>query len=178
MISLIHRGLRSKTLNEAIHALVCVFYQQIPVLLTQDAPDFCSRCQRVFTACHRSAGEGISLTAPRLAFPLRVQGRRRGRRQLFPQSLGSALPQNSPGLRESHLGTRAALALVMLLLLEAARGTAHIIHQPVLTREQLLVTRAGLGWQQAMSKKPVSRSQLLGAIQAPVTQRKKRHFVK
>lgn len=66
----------------------------------------------------------------------------------------------------------------MLLLLEAARGTAHIIHQPVLTRERLLVTRAGLGWQQAMSKKPVSRSQLLGAIQAPVTQRKKRHFVK
>lgn len=161
MISLIYRGLWSKTLNETIHALVCIFHQKIPVLLTQDAPDFFSRCQAVFTACHPSAGEGIGLTAPRLVFP-------------------SALPQNSPGLRESHLGTRAVLAFAMLLLLEPDRGTAHSIHQAALTREQLLVTGAGLGCtgQGAMNKKPVSRSQLLWAIQALVRQHKKRHFKK
>lgn len=146
MISLTYRELWSKTLNETIHAPVCIFHQKISTLLTQDAPGFCSRCQPVFTACHRSAGEGTSLAAPRLALPLWEQGRMRGRRRLLPQSLGPALPQTSPGLRESHSGTRAALAFVLLLLLEPARGTARIIHQAVLTREQLLVTRAGLGW--------------------------------
>lgn len=69
MISLIYRRLWSKNLNETIHALVCIFHQKLPVLLTQDAPDFCPRCQPVVTVCHPSAGEGIGLTAPRLVFP-------------------------------------------------------------------------------------------------------------
>lgn len=126
--------------------LLCVFfYQKLSVLLTQDAPDFCSFAS-LFSLCVIPVlGKASACQLCRLEFPLWALGRMWGRRQLLPLSLSSALPQNSPGLWQSHLGTRAVLAFVVLLL-ELGRGTAHTIHQAVPTREQLLVVTRGLGW--------------------------------
>lgn len=60
IIFLIYSGLWSRTLNETVRALPCIFYQKTSLLLSQGAPSF---CLPIFTACHFNAGESISLTA-------------------------------------------------------------------------------------------------------------------
>lgn len=155
MIFLIYRGLWSKTLNETIHALVCIF---LPEDICAPNPK-CSWFLLLLPACFYCVSSQcwgrISLTAPQAGVPPRSAGKDVRQEAAAPWSLSSVLSQNSPGLPESHLGTRAVLAFVMLLL-ELDWGTAHIIHQAVLTRQQLLVT-PGLGWV-ALGSRPWTKS--------------------
>lgn len=141
MIFLIYTGLGSKTLNETIHALLCIFHQKISVLPSQGAPYFCSFCLPVFTACHFNAGESISLTA--LQANVLSSQRREGCAAAEEACYNSAQLHASARLcpewtcwhssvllclRESQLGTTAILVSVMLFLVET--GLRHSSHHP------------------------------------------------
>lgn len=144
MIFLIYRGLWSKTLNETIHALLCIFYQKISMLLTQDAPDFCCRCQPVFTACHSSAGESITLTAPQAGVPPLSAGKDARQEAAGPPEPRLCPAPKQPWLARESLGDKGSAAFCDAPAAETG-PRHHIIHQAVLTREQLLLTR-GLRW--------------------------------
>lgn len=138
MIFLIYVGLQSKTLNETIRTLLRVFYQKVSVFLSQGVPYFCSFCLPVFTACHFSAGESISLTASQAR--ILSSQRREGcaaRRTLATAAacLSSAPPRwarwHGPvpqHLHKCHLGTAATPVSVTLFLLET--GLGHGLHHP------------------------------------------------
>lgn len=123
-----------QTLNETTHALLCIFYRKVSVLLCKVLPIFV-HLLACFYCCHFSAGESISLTASQ-ANVLSLQ-RREGctaaEEACYSSAQLHASAQLCPErtrwhrseplcLRESQLGTTAILVSVMLFLLETGLG--------------------------------------------------------
>lgn len=157
MLFLIHRGLWSKTLNETIHALVCIFLPEVIRAPNPRCSWFLFLCQPVFTACHPSAGEGISLSALQAGVPPLSTGK-----DVRQEAAAAPEPQLCPAPKRpwpvtESLGDKGSAGFCGA---RAGAGPRHSSHHPSGCADT--GTAPGHSWpglgctgQQAMDKTPV-----------------------